>query len=398
MDSQLLKEKVIQPISTTELERRWKAVREIMAAHQVDFLFIQNNNNYLGGYVKWFTDVPAVHAYPVSVIFPVADEMTTISHGSSDPAKAGPPAWLVRGVKKRISAPIMLSLNFTTTYDAEIVVEELKHYRNCRISFVNEGAVTAGFSKYIREHLSGAAFVDITNEIDEIKAIKSPEEIERTKFSAFIHDEAMKACFEAIKPGVREYEIVERGLSRCKVLGSEGGFILIGSAPLGQPYRYSHIHAMNRVLKEGDQVGILVEVSDAAGYYTHLHRIAYLGKIPENLQRLFEEAKVAQEVTLKMLKPGADPMEMLRANNQFMRDRGYDEETRLYAHGQGYDLVERPSFQPGETMKIKAGMNISVHPGISKKGSATLCDNYIVTETGISECLHKTPKEIFSLY
>ena len=88
-------------------------------------------------------------------------------------------------------------------------------------------------------------------------------------------------------------------------------------------------------------------------------------------------------------------MEMLRANNEFMRARGYEEETRLYAHGQGYDLVERPSFQPGETMKIKEGMNIACHPAISKKGTAGICDNYIVNKTGVSECLHKMPKEIF---
>lgn len=72
------------------------------------------------------------------------------------------------------------------------------------------------------------------------------------------------------------------------------------------------------------------------------------------------------------------------------------EETRLYAHGQGYDLVERPSFQKGETMKIKAGMNIAPHPAIlTKEATAIVCDNYIVTETGVSECLHKIPKEIF---
>lgn len=395
MDSNLLKEKVIRPISTSELERRWKAVRTIMKDKGIDFLLIQNNNDYLGGYVKWFTDLPAVNAYPVSVIFPREDEMITISHGSSDPAKASPPAWLLRGVKKRISSPIMLSLNYTTTYDSEKVVEELKNYNNCCLSFVNEGAMTAGFSKYIRQHLSSARFVDITNEIDEIKAVKSPEEIECIKKSAYLHDEAMKACLEAIKPGVREFEVVAKGLSRCKMLGSEQGFILIGSAPPGEPFPYNQIHATNRELREGDQIGILVEATDASGYYTHLHRIVCIGKVPEELQKLFEVAKEAQKLTLNMLKSGADPQEMLRANNEFMRVRGYPEETRLYAHGQGYDLVERPSFQPGETMKIKAGMNIAPHPVVSGKGTGTLCDNYIVTETGVSECLHKTPKEIF---
>ena len=46
--------------------------------------------------------------------------------------------------------------------------------------------------------------------------------------------------------------------------------------------------------------------------------------------------------------------------------------------------------------KIKAGMNIAPHPAIlTKEATAIVCDNYIVTETGVSECLHKIPKEIF---
>jgi hypothetical protein len=46
-------------------------------------------------------------------------------------------------------------------------------------------------------------------------------------------------------------------------------------------------------------------------------------------------------------------------------------------------------------MKIKAGMNIAPHPAIlTKEAIAIVCDNYIVTETGVSECLHKIPKAI----
>ena len=387
---------MIQPISTEELERRWRLTRELMKERGIDFLIIQNSNDYLGGYVKWFTDIPALHGYPASVIFPSSDEMTTIWHGSSDPARSGPPEWLMRGVKKRISTTIMLSLNYTTSYDAQKVVEELKGYKDCCISFVNEGAMTAAFSRTIRERLSGAKFVDVTDEIDEIKAVKSPEEIERIKESAHIHDEAWKACLQAIEPGAKAFEVAAMGRLKCRMMGGEQQFILIGSAPAGQAFPYTSIHAMNRELRDGDQIGILVEAVDPAGYYTHLHRIACIGKIPEDLQMQFEVVKEAQQLTLNMLKPGADPLEMLWANNEFLKSRDYPEETRIYAHGQGYDLVERPSFQPGETMKIRAGMNIAVHPAVlTQKATATICDNYIVTETGVSECIHQTPKEIF---
>jgi Xaa-Pro aminopeptidase len=391
-----LKERVIRPISTQELERRWKAPREVMRAKKIDFLLIQNNNDYLGGYVKWFTDLPAVHAYSNAVIFPLQDEMTLFSHGPSDPRSAGPAPWLLRGVKKRISTPGLPSLNYTHTLEAEKVVEELKGYKSTRMCLVNEGAMTAGFSGYVRQHLTGVTFTDMTDEIDEIKAVKSPEEVECIQYSAYLHDEAMKACLEALRPGVREFEVAAAGRMKCRMLGSEQQFILIGSAPAGSGFGYSNIHAMNRQIKDGDQVGILVEATDPAGYYTHLHRIACIGRIPEDLQRQFEHDKELQALNLGMLKPGADPMEMWEANNDYLRSHGYPEETRLYAHGQGYDLVERPSFQIGETMRISEGMNIAVHPVVgTPKATAVLCDNYMVTKTGVSECLHKIAKEIF---
>lgn len=395
MQNDLMRERVIHPISSEELERRWKAVREVMKERGVDFLLIQNNNDYLGGYLKWFTDMPAVHAYPAAAIFPRKDEMTTFWHGSNEPKEAGPEVWLLRGVKKRLSTPIMLSMNYTTSYDGQKVVEELQAYKNCRVSFVNEGAMTMGFAGYIRQHLTGATFVEITDEIDEIKAIKSPEEIDCIKVSAHIHDEAMKACFAAIRPGVREFEVAAAGRLKCRMMGSEQQFILIGSAPAGKPFSYSSIHAMNRELKVGDQIGILVEATDPAGYYTHLHRIACIGSVSAELQAAFEDAKEAQRVTLDLMKPGADSLDLMKANNDFLMSRGYPKENRLYAHGQGYDLVERPSFQPGETMKIKAGMNIAPHPVIATKhATAIVCDNYIVGGTGVGECINKFPKEI----
>jgi len=39
-----------------------------MKEEKIDFLLIQNSNDYLGGYVKWFTAVPVVHHYPVLAV------------------------------------------------------------------------------------------------------------------------------------------------------------------------------------------------------------------------------------------------------------------------------------------------------------------------------------------
>lgn len=398
MNDDLLRQKVMTPVSTAELERRWSAVRERMAEHRVDFLVAHNHNDYLGGYVKWFTDEPAMHCYPISLIFPREDEMTTVCHGSSDPKLAGPPAFAMRGVKKRMSTPVMHSLNYAATQDAELLAEELAAYPNARIGMVNEDAMTAGFVRVMRDRLRSATFVDITDDIDLIKAIKSEEEIERIRENAWLHDETLKACFQAIEPGVRELEVAAAGRHRALMLGSEQQIVFVASAPPGTPLPFNMPHAMNRRIDKGDQVGILVEVNDAAGYYTHLSRIACLGEIPDELQRHHEIALAAQQHSLDLIRPGADPVEILKANNAFLADHDLPGETRVYAHGQGYDMVERPSFQPGETMMLAEGMNIAVHPAASgKRASAILTDNYIVTADGVSECLHRTPKQVFSL-
>jgi len=48
-------ERLNMPISTAELERRWKAVRKAMEEQRIDVLVMQNNNDFMGGYVKYFT-------------------------------------------------------------------------------------------------------------------------------------------------------------------------------------------------------------------------------------------------------------------------------------------------------------------------------------------------------
>ena len=111
-----------------------------------------------------------------------------------------------------------------------------------------------------------------------------------------------------------------------------------------------------------------------------------------------EKGHSSQKVTLKLLKPGADPADIWNANNEFLVSHGQRPETRLYAHGQGYDLVERPAIRDDEPMKLKTNMNITVHPTISSdRLRVWVCDNYLITETGVSPCLHKIPQEIFSL-
>ena len=65
-------------LASHELERRWKAVRERMTAKGIDFLVVQSQQRYAGGYFRWFTDIPGAN-FPISAVFPLNDDMTIIA-------------------------------------------------------------------------------------------------------------------------------------------------------------------------------------------------------------------------------------------------------------------------------------------------------------------------------
>ena len=46
------KERLTTCISTAELERRWSATREMMRESEIDYLVMQNAEEFLGGYVQ----------------------------------------------------------------------------------------------------------------------------------------------------------------------------------------------------------------------------------------------------------------------------------------------------------------------------------------------------------
>jgi len=62
-----------------------------MKQEKIDALVMQDSNEHLGGYVKWFTDVSARNGYPNTVVFPVDDLMTTVMSGGRPPGDMGPP-------------------------------------------------------------------------------------------------------------------------------------------------------------------------------------------------------------------------------------------------------------------------------------------------------------------
>jgi Xaa-Pro aminopeptidase len=395
-----LSERLNTPISTAELERRWKAVRSAMASANIDVLLVQNNNDYMGGYVKWFTDMPAINGYPNTVVFPRDDEMTVVCQGpfgGSETTAQGDLRW--RGVKQILTTPSYASAHYTRDYDPELAAKALKPFARGTIGYVGTYQMSYALLDYIKRAFPDAKYIDASDMVDRIKVIKSPEEMELVRRAAAMQDGAMAAAFAAVKPGMRDIEVaaVAQHYSLCH--GSENGIYLCASMPLGKPSKFGNRHVQNRVIREGDQIALLVEDNGPGGMYTELGRSCVVGaRVPQEMKDELAFCMEARKFTLDLLKPGTPCKEIWDAFNDFMRRNGRPEEARLYCHGQGYDLVERPLVRNDEPMTIEKDMNIVVHPTYIYGGYLNwLCDNYLIGGNGPGDRLHQFPEEVIEV-
>jgi Xaa-Pro aminopeptidase len=361
---------------------------------------MQNNNDHMGGYVKYFTDIPAGNGYPVTVVFPRDDLMTVVMQGPFGGAEAftAEGDGVRRGVKRVLTTPSYASAFYTNDYDPELAASALAPFAKGAIGLVCTYQMSLAMGDSLKRRFAGARFTDASELVDKIKAIKSEEEMELIVRTARMQDGAMQAAFDAIRPGMRDRDVVAAAQFYSQTHGSEQGLYLCASAPLGTPMKFAPKHMQNRVIKAGDYVALLVEDSGPGGFYTELGRNCVVGKAPQQMKDELAFTLESRRITLDLLKPGTPAKEVWEKFNEFMRRNGRPEETRLYCHGQGYDLVERPLIRHDEPMAIEKDMNIVVHPTYIHKGMLSwVCDNYLIGSNGPGERLHRFPETIMEV-
>jgi len=389
----------VNTVSTGELERRWRALRERMREQDIDALVLQNSSDWVGGYIRWFCDEPATNGYPSTLVFPCTGGMSLIEQGPFGNVREFSGAELrAGGIARRLTTPSYPSVHYTGTYDAALANSELRYMGARRIGFVAPAAMYHSFGAHLRELLQDLEVVDVTDMVDRLKAIKSAEERALIRQVAAMQDEVMARVRDFIRPGLRDFEIAAYAQYVGQQLGSEQGIFLCSSAPLGQAARFRPRFDQGRTLQAGDVFSLLVENNGAGGYYTELSRIVVLGRASEQLRTAHQAVIEAQQFALSLLKPGASCREIYQHHNSYLRQRQLPEERRLSIHGMGYDMVERPLVRDDEDMSIEENMAIICHPGLlNAQLFVHNTDIYLIESQGPSECLHRTPKQLFEI-
>ena len=398
-----MSERINRPISTQEMQRRWAAIRAAMDQEEIDVLLMQNNNDHMGGYTKYVTDAPATNGYPNTVIFPRDDFMTQVHQGPFDLDRELDPSGsdgFHRGVKRMLTTPSYESAPYTRDYDPELACKALEPYKADTIGLVGTYQMSHALVDYVKKTFPTAKYVEASGLMDGIKVIKSAEELDFIKDTAAQQVASMQAIISQIEPGMRDSDAAAIALYEGNKLGSEQGIYLCQSYKYGAPAAIGPRHLQGRIIEDGDIFNMLVENNGAGGYYTEIGRTIVVGAPPKGALRELEDELAftleAQRLTLGRLKPGTPSSEVWDVFNKFMRENGREAENRLYCHGQGYDLVERPLIRNDETMCIEQNMNIVCHPGhMTSNIWSWICDNYIIGDDGPGDSIHNLPQKIF---
>jgi Xaa-Pro aminopeptidase len=361
---------------------------------------VQNSSDWVGGYIRWFSNQPATNGYPSSLVFPLDEAMSIIEQGPFGGLhEAGEEEARVTGVARRLTTPSYPSVGYTGAYDAEIAARELRRYGAARVGLVAPAAMYHSFGQSLRELLQEIDLVDATDIVDRIKAVKSPEERACIGQVAAMQDEVLKRVREFLRPGLKDFEVAAYAQYVGQQLGSEQGIFLCSSAPWGQAASFRPRSMQGRTIERGDVYSLLIENNGAGGYYTELSRIFVLGPVPQELRDAHASVLEVQRFALSLLKPGASCRDIAEQVNSYLRANNLPEERRLSIHGMGYDMVERPLIRHDEDMRIEEHMAIVCHPGIlNSRMFVHNTDVYLIEADGPSECLHRTPKQIFAIY
>jgi Xaa-Pro aminopeptidase len=246
-------------------------------------------------------------------------------------------------------------------------------------------------------HSLGASPLSATAQVEELRRVKSSEEIAVLKRAAALADRGYEYFAEVIEPGMAEFELVAEVEGFLKSNGAEDNFMLIAS---GGTEVTGMKPPTERRFQMGDQVTTEL-TPQVDGYYAQICRTLVLGE-PRAAQRqafsIFFEAQRAAE---DLLRPGVDVADVARAQNDIFRKYGYGEYTgpkytRVRGHNLGLHPDENPHVLEDVHYKVKQNMTIIAHPNtyLPLSGYMVFGDTLLVTQDGC-EPLNKAERKLF---
>jgi Xaa-Pro dipeptidase len=236
----------------------------------------------------------------------------------------------------------------------------------------------------------GTRLVNATRMMDLVRLAKSDWELEQMRRAGVVCSAGWAAFVKALRPGVREYEVVAEVEAQIKSMGAQDNFMLFAS---GGDEVLGMTPPGNRQLQVGDMVRTELTPS-LDGYYAQICRSAVLGRPSEGQLRSFDLFNEAVEAGLAAVRAGVTGGDIARAENDVFRKHGFGEYTtsqytRVRGHGHGLHPDEIPSLLEDDETVLEENAVIIVHPNTYTPlcGYHVLGDPVVVKKDGYEPLL-----------
>ncbi|GEM85811.1 M24 family metallopeptidase [Meiothermus granaticius] len=272
----------------------------------------------------------------------------------------------------------------------------LSEYLTGRVGFEAE-ALSVAELETLRKGLPKVEFVATHEVFDRIRRVKTPQEIEAIRRSAALADEGFQHILPFIQPGVREIEVALELEFFLRRRGSEGAAFSITVAS-GERGAMPHGGASEKKIQAGELV-TLDFGAVTQGYRSDMTRTVGVGRVREELRRMYAAVQQAEETALEAVGPGQSGKELDRMARELLIAQGYGEFfTHSLGHGVGLFIHEGPSLSQTSEDVLEAGNVVTIEPGvyIPGLGGVRIEDLVWVTESG-HQVLSKSPKELLEL-
>jgi Xaa-Pro aminopeptidase len=221
------------------------------------------------------------------------------------------------------------------------------------------------------------------------REIKSQDEITLLTQACAMVDGVYQDIFEALKPGIRESDVVALAHSRLLEMGSE--FVEAINSIAGE--RCSpHPHVFSdRLIRPGDQAYFdIIHVN--GGYRTCYYRTFVVGRATPAQRDAFKQSREWMDAAIELVKPGTTT-DQIAAVWPKAEEFGFVDEMDAFGlqfgHGVGVGLHERPiisrlnSFD--EPIELQEGMLFALEtycPAADGRSAARIEEEVVVTPEG----------------
>jgi Xaa-Pro aminopeptidase len=239
-----------------------------------------------------------------------------------------------------------------------------------------------------------ASLEPVTGWVEDLRMVKSPDEIERIRRSVDVNSRAFEQAAARLRPGVTERDFAAELEYHMRRLGAEKPAfetIVAGGARSALP----HAQPTAAPLRSGDLVvvdmGAFVD-----GYASDMTRMLFLGRPGAKVKRTYKAVLEAQLAAIDAVRPGVPAARVDRAARAVLKAHGLDRAfVHSTGHGLGLEIHEPPRLGAREKTPLQAGMAITIEPGVYLEGwgGIRIEDTVLVTQTGC-EVLTPTDKTL----